>query len=105
MLLFVIRSDTSYKLIFFLQNEIESITFDVFMPHTKPITIGINYRPPNQSISFDIFGENLPKFNTSYREIYLGNFNVYLGGFKSSNNNQNLNSFTKRHMITELCSV
>ena len=75
------------------------------MPHTKPITIGINYRPPNQSISFDIFGENLPKFNTSYREIYLGNFNVYLGGFKSSNNNQNLNSFTKRHMITELFSV
>ena len=75
------------------------------MPHTKPITIGINYRPPNQFISFDIFGENLPKFNTSYREIYLGNFNVYLGGFKFSNNNQNLNSFTKRHMITELFSI
>ena len=28
----------------------------------------------------DIFGENLPKFNTNYREIYyVGNFNLYLG--------------------------
>ena len=49
------------------------------MPHTKPITIGIIYRPPNQSKFLDIFEENLPKINISYREIYfLGDFNINL---------------------------
>ena len=43
------------------------------MPH---ITIGIIYRPGNQTKFLDIFEENLPKLNASYREIYfLGNFN------------------------------
>ena len=36
------------------------------MAHTKSITIGIIYRPPNQ-----------PKLNTSYPEIhFLGEFNI-----------------------------
>ena len=46
-----IRSDISYKLNSLLPNEIENITFDILMPHTKPITVGIIYRPPNWSIS------------------------------------------------------
>ena len=37
------RSDISYKLNPFLRNEIENMTFDILMPHTKPITIGIIY--------------------------------------------------------------
>ena len=50
-----IRSDISYKLNSFLPNEIENITFNILMPHKKPITIGIIYRPPNQSKFLDIF--------------------------------------------------
>ena len=50
-----IRSDISYKLNSFLPNEIENITFNILMPHKKPITIGIIYRPPNQSEFLDIF--------------------------------------------------
>ena len=74
-----IRSDISYKLNSVLPNEIKNITFDILMPHTKPITVGIIYRPPNQSKFLDIFEENLPKLNTSYREIYfLGDFNINL---------------------------
>ena len=42
-----IRSDISYKLNSFLPNEIENSTFNILMPHTKPITIGIIYRPSN----------------------------------------------------------
>ena len=42
-----IRSDISCKLNSFLPNEIENSTFNILMPHTKPITIGIIYRPPN----------------------------------------------------------
>ena len=74
------------------------------MPHTKPITVGIIYRPPNQSKFLDIFEENLPKLNTSYREIYfLGNFNSNLfenGKYifhKSSSNNKNLDSLKKKY--------
>ena len=92
-----IKSDSSYKLNSFLPNEIENITFDILMPHTKPITVGIIYRPPNQSKFLDIFEENLPKLNTSYREIYfLGDFNINLfengkhAFHKSYSNNKNL---------------
>ena len=46
-----IRNNISYKLNLFLQNEIQNIFFDILMPHTKPITVGIIYRPPNRSIS------------------------------------------------------
>ena len=97
-----IRSDIIYKLNSFLPNEIENITFDILMPHTKPITIGIRYRPPNQSKFLGIFEENLPKLNSSYRGIYfLGDFNINLFGNgkyvldKSSSNNKNLDSFIK----------
>ena len=99
-----IRSDISYKLNSILRNEIENITFNILMPHTKPIAIGIIYRFPNQSKFLDIFEENLPKFNTSYREIFLlGDFNPYLFENrkyffdKSSSNNKNLDSFTKKY--------
>ena len=74
-----IRSNISYKLSSCLPNEIENITFDILMTHTKPTTIGIIYRPPNQSKFIDIFEENLPKLNSSYREIYfLGDLNINL---------------------------
>ena len=59
-----IRGDISYKLNSFLPNEIENSTFDILMPHTKPILIGIIYRPSNQSNFFDNSEENLPKLNT-----------------------------------------
>ena len=49
------------------------------MPQTKPITVAIIYRAPNQTKFLDIFEENLPKRNTSYHEIYfLGDFNINL---------------------------
>ena len=80
------------------------------MPQTKPITAGIIYRPLNQSKFVDIFEENLPKLNTSYRGIYfLGNFDINLfenGKYifdKSSSNNKNLDSFTKKYH--ECCTL
>ena len=100
----------SYKLNSFLPNEIENITFDILMPHTKPVTVGIIYRPPNQSKFLDIFEENLTKLNISYREIYfLGDFNINLFEKekyvfdKSSSNNKKLDSFTKRYH--ECCTL
>ena len=46
-------SEISYELNSFLPNKTENITFDILMPHTKPIAIGIIYRPPNQSTHLD----------------------------------------------------
>ena len=64
---------------YFPPNEIENFSWDVLILHTKPITNGIIYGPPNQSKFLDIFGENLAKPNTSYREIsFLGDFKIHL---------------------------
>ena len=108
-----IRSDISYKLNYILLYEIESITFDILMPNTKPIAVGIIYRPQNQSKRLAIYEENLPKLNTSYREIYyLGDFNINLlenGKYvfrKSYTHNKNLDSFTKKyHEFCTLCDL
>ena len=82
------------------------------MPLTKPITIRIIYRPTNQIKFLDIFEENLPKSNTSNREIYfLGDFNINIfenrkyDFDKSSSNNKNLDSFTKFPVNTALFLV
>ena len=50
-----IRNDISYKLNSFLPNEIENITFDILMPHTKLMTVAGIYRLPNQSEFLDVF--------------------------------------------------
>ena len=82
------------------------------MPHMKPIIVGIIYRPSHQSKFLDIFEENLPKLNTSYREIYfLGDFNINL--FEKEKNmfsinprvkmKKNLDSFTKKYH--ECCNL
>ena len=90
--------------------EIENISSNILMPHAKPITVAIIYRHPNQSKFLDIFEENLPKLNTSYREIYFpGDFNINLFKnrkyicHKSSSNNKNLDSFHKKYH--ECCTL
>ena len=105
-----IRSDISFKLNSFLPNKTENITFDILTPHPKPITIGIIYKPSSQFKFLDIFEENLPKLNTSYCEIYfLDDFSINLFENskyvinKSSSDNKNLDSFTKKHH--EYCTL
>ena len=49
-----IRSDISYKLYSLPPNETENITFDILMPHTKSITVGIII-DPQISLNFLIF--------------------------------------------------
>ena len=44
-----IRSDISYVLKNFFPNVIESIFFEILLPQTTPITIGIMHRPPRQT--------------------------------------------------------
>ena len=58
--------------------EIENIFFEILLPKTKPITVGIIYGPPNQS-KFLQTHENLAKLDTLKKELYiLGDFNMNL---------------------------
>ena len=44
-----IRNDLSYNRLDFFLNDIENIYFDIILPNLQPITVGIFYRPPNQT--------------------------------------------------------
>ena len=60
----------SYKLNSFVPNEIENITFDVLMPHTKSITNGVICRPQIRLNFLIHFGDCLSKLKPAYCEIY-----------------------------------
>ena len=61
-------------------NEIENIFLDIFLPKTRPILIGILYRPPDQSLFLDKLSSAISKtscFNN--QEVYiLGDLNINL---------------------------
>ena len=48
-----IRNDISFSIRDDFSNEIENIFLDILLPKTKPILIGILYRPPDQSKFLD----------------------------------------------------
>ena len=39
--------------------EIENLVFDILLPKSKPITIGVFYRPPNQAEFKDLMGKKI----------------------------------------------
>ena len=44
-----VRNDISFNVRGDFSDEIENIVFDMLLPKTKPISVGILYRPPDQS--------------------------------------------------------
>ena len=59
--------------------EIENIIFDILFPKSKPITIGVFYRPPNQVNFMElIIVKSFSLLNLQDNEIYLGDFNINL---------------------------
>ena len=74
-----IRNDLSYDVKSFFPPEIENIFFEILLPNTKPIIVGIIYRPPSQSEFLEIINTHFSKVDTNNNEIYiLGNFNIKL---------------------------
>ena len=73
-----IRSDLSYNVRNTFSEEIENIFVDIMLPKTKPILMGVVYRPPDKSEFFELFSEaisNSKDFDN--QEVYiLGDFNV-----------------------------
>ena len=69
------------KLNLFGGAEIESIFLELLLPNTKPVVVGISYRPPRQSEVLEIIKTHFSKFDTNINKIYIsGDFivNLYL---------------------------
>ena len=75
-----IRSDISFNVRGDFSSEIENIFFDILLPKTKPILIGILYRPPEQSKFLDNLSTSISQtcsFNE--QEVYIsGDLNINL---------------------------
>ena len=72
-----IRSDIGSLQKRFFPREIKYIFVEILLPKTKPLIIGIIYRPPNQSNFLEIINTNFEKLDTDTKESYiLGDFNI-----------------------------
>ena len=74
-----IRDDISFNKIE-LKSDIEHIFLDLLLPNTKPILIGIIYRPPKQTSflnNMSIALESIPNFN-NHETYILGDININL---------------------------
>ena len=58
----------------------ENVFFEIHLPKTKLITVGIvYYRPPNQTNFIKTLNQNFAKLDTTDKETYiLGDFNINL---------------------------
>ena len=58
--------------------DIEGIFFDISLPKTKPIFVGIIYRPPNSINFLECFNKHQDDINLNNEIFWLGDFNVNL---------------------------
>ena len=75
-----IRNDISFSVRGDFSSEIENIFLDIFLPKTKPILVGILYRPLKQSGFLDKLSTAISKRNCfDNQEVYiLGDLNINL---------------------------
>ena len=72
-----IRSDISYVQKNVFPNVIENMFFEILLPKTTHITVGIMYRPPSQTNFLEILNMTFENVDIYKKEIYiLGDFNV-----------------------------
>ena len=69
-----VQQDLCFNLRSTFLGDIEGIFFDILLPKTKPVFLGIIYRPPN-NINFLI---HLNDIKVDYEIFLLGNFNINL---------------------------
>ena len=92
-----VRNDLSYIEKNFFPEEIENIFFEILLLKTKPITVRIIYRRPNQNNFLQTLSENFAKLDTLKKELYiLGDFNrnLYQNQNHTGCKNNNLVSAT-----------
>ena len=110
-----IRNNLSYDPKSFFPPEIENIFFELLLPNTKPMVVGIIYPPPTLSEFLENINTHYSKLDTNNDEIYiqiyiLGDFNIniYLDNsyiFQKNNllQNQSIPSDIKKYY--EFCTM
>ena len=74
---YYIRSDLSYIQKQYFLEEIENYCFEILLPKTKSIVVGIIYRLPSQNNFLEILNKSVPSIDTDVKKTYiLGDFNI-----------------------------
>ena len=74
-----VRNDLSFTKRNYFPHDIETIFIEIFLPKTKPMTVGIVYRPPSHTSFLETMNEHFYKLDTINKETYiLGDFNINL---------------------------
>ena len=76
-----VRYDLGHNTLSIFPREVENMFFEILLPITnsKPITVGIIYRPLCQSNFLEVLNDILNKIDSVNNEIYiLGDFNINL---------------------------
>ena len=92
--------------------EIENIFVELLIPKTKSITVGIVYKPPDQTRSLDILSNSLNSLNMLSEEKHILrdlNINLYHNGSTLGDENKNIKGANKISYETkkylELCKT
>ena len=74
-----IKENISFNIINGLSDRIEGIIFDILLPKTKALMVGIFYRPPDQINFLELLSQDFENLDFSNRELFfLGDFNINL---------------------------
>ena len=76
-----------------ISNEIENIFVELLIPKTKPITVGIVYKPPDQTRFLEILSNRLNLLNMLSEEWHILedlNMNLYYNGSTLGEENRNI---------------
>ena len=63
-----IRSDMRYIQMQYFSDKIENTFFEILLPKTKPVMVGIIYRSPTQNNVLEILSKNFPSIGTDSKE-------------------------------------
>ena len=109
-----IREDLAYnKRTDLNSTDLEDLWFEILLPKSKPLYVGVCYRTNNNSTFLDCLETSISKLRTDCDMVVLGDFNVCLLKNKSklySGYKQLLNFFSCKQLIdkptriTETCS-
>ena len=74
-----VRSALSFTKINYFLHAIETIFIEIFLPKTKPMTVGIVYRSPSPTRILETMNKHFYKLDAINKETYiLGGFNINL---------------------------
>ena len=74
-----LRCNRNRHVLSVFSSKIKNIFFEILLPNSKQMTVGIIYCPPSQTNILDILNNNMIKINSVNNEMYiLGDFNINL---------------------------